>query len=137
MIKYPFLRCNKEKYNKNEEIPKELNFGLMKLSFAVKLPHKHIFDIIAKEKALIYKNIQKFIEYKNNNFNLSDKFTKPLKDGIFELKVDLQNKTSRSLYFYEKNQMIIFTNGFIKKSQKTPSKEIQKAIKIMEAYQNE
>ena len=90
-----------------------------------------------KEKALIYKNIQKLIEYKNNNFNLSDKFTKPLKDGIFELKVDLQNKTSRSLYFYEKNQMIIFTNGFIKKSQKTPSKEIQKAIKIMEAYQNE
>jgi len=90
-----------------------------------------------KERALIYKNIQKLIEYKNNNFNLSDKFTKPLKDGIFELKVDLQNKTSRSLYFYEKNQMIIFTNGFIKKSQKAPSKEIHKAIKIMEVYQNE
>ncbi len=90
-----------------------------------------------KERALIYKNIQKLIEYKNNNFNLSDKFTKLLRDGIFELKVDLQNKTSRSLYFYEKNQMIIFTNGFIKKSQKTPSKEIEKAIRIMEAYQNE
>ena len=77
---------------------------------------------------MIYKNIQKLIEYKNNKFNLSDKFTKPLRDGIFELKVDLQNKTSRSLYFYEKNQMIIFTNGFIKKSQKTPPKEIEKAL---------
>jgi phage-related protein len=90
-----------------------------------------------KERALIYKNIQKLIEYKNNNFSLSDKFTKPLRDGIFELKVDLQNKTSRSLYFYEKNQMIIFTNGFIKKSQKTPSKEMLKAMIIMEAYKNE
>jgi len=30
-----------------------------------------------------------------------------------------------------------FTNGFINKSQKTPSKEIQKAKKIMEAYKNE
>jgi len=90
-----------------------------------------------KERALIYKNIQKLIEYKNSNFNLSDKFTKPLQDGIFELKVDLQNKTSRSLYFYEKNQIIIFTNGFVKKSQKTPSKEIKKAKTIMEAYKNE
>jgi len=94
-------------------------------------------SLSVKERALIYKNIQKLVEYKNNNFNLSDKFTKPLRDGIFELKVDLQNKTSRSLYFYEKNQMIIFTNGFIKKSKKAPSKEIQKAIKIMEDYQNE
>ena len=86
---------------------------------------------------MIYKNIEKLIEYKNHNFSLSDKFTKPLQNGIFELKVDLQNKTSRSLYFYEQGQMIIFTNGFIKKSQKTPSKEIQKAKKIMEIYKNE
>ena len=94
-------------------------------------------SLSAKERALIYKNIQKLLEYKNNNFSLSDKFTKPLRDGIFELKVDLQNKTSRSLYFYEKDQMIIFTNGFIKKSQKTPQKEIEKALKIKEAYKNE
>ena len=89
------------------------------------------------ERALVYKNIEKLIEYKNNNYRLSEKFSKPLQDGIFELKVDLQNKTSRSLYFYEKNQMIIFTNGFIKKSKKTPRKEIQKAKKIKETYENE
>ena len=94
-------------------------------------------SLTIKERALILKNIEKLIEYKNNNYNLSTKFTKYLKDGIFELKVQLQNKTSRNLYFYEKDQMIIFTNGFIKKSQKTPSKEINKAKMIKEAYQNE
>jgi len=57
-----------------------------------------------------------------------------LQDGIFELKVALQNKTSRNLYFYEYNQTIIFTNGFIKKTQKIPSKEIKKAKVIREAY---
>ena len=36
--------------------------------------------------------------------------------------------------FYEHNQMIIFTNGFIKKTQKTPSREITKAKAIREAY---
>ena len=90
-----------------------------------------------KERALILKNIEKLVEYKNNDYSLSPKFTKYLRDGIFELKVELQNKTSRSLYFYEKNQMIIFTNGFIKKTQKTPPKEIEKAKAIKEAYQNE
>ena len=90
-----------------------------------------------QERALLYKNIEKLIEYKNKNFNLPNKFTKPLQDGIFELKVDLKNKTSRSLYFYEKNQMIIFTHGFIKKSQKVPLKELKKAKKIMEYYKNE
>ncbi len=94
-------------------------------------------SITVLERVLIYKHIEKLIEYKNNNFRLSDKFTKPLQDGIFELKVNLKNKTSRSLYFYEKNQMIIFTNGFVKKSGKTPQKEIEKAKNIMEEYTNE
>jgi len=91
-------------------------------------------SLTIKERALVLKNIEKLIEYKNNNYNLSPKFTKPLQDGIFELKVELQNKTSRSLYFYEHNQIIIFTNGFIKKTQKTPPKEITKAKAIREAY---
>jgi phage-related protein len=90
-----------------------------------------------KERALIYKNMEKLIEYKNNNYNLSDKFSKPLEDGIFELKVQLQNTTSRSLYFYEKDKMLIFTNGFIKKTQKTPRKEIDKAKIIREACKYE
>jgi len=47
-----------------------------------------------KERVLILKNIEKLIEYKNNNYSLSAKFTKPLQDGAFELKVELQNKSS-------------------------------------------
>ena len=53
-----------------------------------------------KERALIFKNIEKFIEYKNNNFIISSKFSKLLEDGIFELKIELQNKTSINLFFY-------------------------------------
>ena len=90
-----------------------------------------------KERALIYKSMEKLIEFKSNNYSLSDKFSKPLEDGIFELKVELQNTTSRNLYFYEKDKMIVFTNGFIKKSQKTPRKEIEKAKMIREAHKNE
>ncbi len=38
---------------------------------------------------------------------------------------------------YEKDQMIIFTNSFIKKNQKTPPREIEKAKMIREAYHHE
>ena len=114
------------------------NFKFDFASYNSTMPMIDFFDSLSiKERALILKNIEKLIEYKNNNYSLSPKFTKYLKDGIFELKVELQNKTSRSLYFYEKNQMIIFTNGFIKKTQKTPPKEIEKAKAIKEAYKNE
>jgi hypothetical protein len=55
----------------------------------------------------------------------------------FPLKVALQNKTSRSLYFYEKEQMIIFTNGSVKKQQKLPRKELEKAKTIRKGFQND
>jgi hypothetical protein len=53
-----------------------------------------------KERALILKNIEKLIEYKNNNYNLSTKFTKPLVDGIFELKVELQKIRLQEVYIF-------------------------------------
>jgi phage-related protein len=33
--------------------------------------------------------------------------------------------------------MVILANGFQKKTQKTPKKEIEKALKIKEEYENE
>ena len=111
------------------------NFKFDFASYNGTIPMIDFLDSLSiKERVLIFKNIEKLMEYKNNNYSLSPKFTKYLRDGIFELKVELQNKTSRSLYFYEKDQMIIFTNGFIKKTQKTPPKEIEKAKAIKEAY---
>lgn len=114
------------------------NFEYDFASYNDSIPMIDFLDKLSiKERALIYKNIQKLVEYKSNNFKLSDKFSKPLEDGIFELKVELQNTISRNLYFYEKDKMIIFTNGFIKKTQKTPRKEIDKAKMIKKAYQND
>ncbi|MFM7671810.1 MAG: type II toxin-antitoxin system RelE/ParE family toxin [Bacteroidota bacterium] len=39
--------------------------------------------------------------------------------------------------FFEPNNIIVLCNGFAKKTQKTPSKELRKAIKIMKAYYDE
>ena len=51
-------------------------------------------------------------------------YSEHLDDGIFELRCKLGSNITRSLYFFYNNGRIIFTNGFVKKSQKTPKNVI-------------
>jgi phage-related protein len=63
---------------------------------------------------------------------------KKLNDDIWELRTSFQSNDYRLLAFWDKsdnqNTLVICTHGFIKKSQKTPKSEIQKALKIKLEY---
>ena len=59
---------------------------------------------------------------------------KPLENKIYELRVKTKDKGYRLLYFAYVNRTFIFTHGFIKKTQKTPRKDIDKAIKRMNEF---
>ena len=52
--------------------------------------------------------------------NIREPYSKFLGDGIYEVRVQQVNNITRVLYFFVVNKKIILTNGFIKKSQKTP-----------------
>lgn len=58
---------------------------------------------------------------------LREPYSKYLRDGIFELRCQSGNNISRILYFFYCGNKIIMTNGFIKKTNKTPKKEIELA----------
>lgn len=60
--------------------------------------------------------------------------SKHLKDGIFELRTKLGSNIVRTLYFFHKNKIIVITNAFVKKTQKTPTKEIDRAIFSRKRY---
>lgn len=62
-----------------------------------------------------------------NGTELREPFSKHLENGIFELRASFSSNTSRVLYFFFTGRAIILTNGFIKKTQKTPRSEIEKA----------
>ena len=81
--------------------------------------------------------IDKLIELKNNGIRPKENLSKHLGDGIFELRASFDNRISRSLYFYESDRQIIFTNGFIKKGRKTPKSEIGKAMLIRNILRGE
>lgn len=70
----------------------------------------------------------------NFGFDLREPYSKSLGDGIFELRTQVGNSISRVLYFFIVGQKIILTNGFIKKTQKTPAKEIELAKKYRSDY---
>ena len=58
---------------------------------------------------------------------LREPYSAPLEDGIFELRCKLGSNITRALYFFYVGKRIVVTNGFVKKTQKTPSGEIKLA----------
>jgi len=50
-------------------------------------------------------------------------------EGIFELRFKGKEGQARVLFFFFYGKRIIFTHGFVKKTQKTPRKEIEIALK--------
>ncbi len=58
-------------------------------------------------------------------------------DGLYEIRVQQASDIFRIFCFFDQGQLIILTNGFQKKTQKTPKKEIEKAIKIKNEYESE
>lgn len=57
-------------------------------------------------------------------------------DNIWEVRVDFGGDTFRLLGFFDKGNLIILTNGFAKKTQKTPTSEINLAEQRKTDYQN-
>jgi phage-related protein len=57
--------------------------------------------------------------------------------GLYEIRVKLGRDIFRIFCFFDEDKLIVLTSGFQKKTQKTPKKEIEKALKIMEEYENE
>jgi len=58
-------------------------------------------------------------------------------DGLYEIRIKIGSDIFRIFCFFDKGKLIILANGFQKKTQKTPKKEIERALKIMEEYKNE
>ncbi len=57
--------------------------------------------------------------------------------GLYEIRVQLGSDIFRIFCFFDEGQLVVLANGFQKKTQKTPKKEIEMALKIKAAYENE
>ena len=84
-----------------------------------------------KMKAKILRELDLLEEFGNE---LEGETTKHLDDGIFELRVKFSSDITRIFFFFHIGKKIILANGFVKKTQKTPVKEIELAKKYRKDY---
>ncbi|MDD4566023.1 MAG: type II toxin-antitoxin system RelE/ParE family toxin [Eubacteriales bacterium] len=86
-----------------------------------------------KMRAKIFRLIE-LLEWQGNE--LREPYSKALGDGILEIRAQQGANITRVLYFFVIGRKIILTNGFVKKTQKTPQGEIDIAKKYRDEYIN-
>jgi len=61
---------------------------------------------------------------KEHGIHLRAPYSKPIRDGLFELRARIGTNLSRIVYYWNSKSSVVFLCGFIKKDQKLSVKEI-------------
>ncbi|WP_144607475.1 type II toxin-antitoxin system RelE/ParE family toxin [Algoriphagus algorifonticola] len=87
-------------------------------------------DIKAKNKVQYVLELIKQVE------KVPEKFLKHLEgtNGLYEIRIEYQSNIYTIFCCFDEGKLVILFNGFQKKSQKTPKKEIEKAERLMKDY---
>lgn len=90
--------------------------------------------LLSLDKKMRAKLADTIMILQDNGYELREPYSKHISEGIFELRAKLGSDITRVMYFFYVERHIILTNGFIKKTQKTPQSEIEKAKKYRADY---
>jgi len=102
--------------------------------------YKNYFeDFLKKQTVKVQNKIFKVIEAIETLERIPERYLKHLSgtDGLYEARIQLGSNIWRVFCFFDKGRLVILLNGFQKKTQKTPRKEIDKAIALMKQYYDE
>ncbi len=104
------------------------------------IAYKHYFEeFLRQQNTKVQDKIYKVIEIIETYERVPSNYLKHLKgtNGLYEARIKLGSNIWRVFCFFDKGKLVILLNGFSKKSQKTPQKEIDKAIRLMKLYYDE
>lgn len=99
------------------------------------ITYKHYFDDFLQK--LSWQEKEKFLrslDLLTTEDRKPSHYIKFIRDGIFEFRSNYGNTEFRVFFIYDGNTIVVLFNAFKKKTQKTPEKEIKKAIKLKEEY---
>ncbi len=102
--------------------------------------YKHYFeDFLKKQNTKVQDKIYKILEAIETLEKVPARYLKHLKGtkGLYEARVQLGSNIWRVFCFFDRGKLVILLNGFQKKTQKTPKKEIDKAVILMKQYYEE
>lgn len=102
--------------------------------------YKHYFeDFLKKQNTKVQDKIYKILEAIETLEKVPARYLKHLKGtkGLYEARVQLGSNIWRVFCFFDRGKLVILLNEFQKKTQKTPKKEIDKAVILMKQYYEE
>ena len=93
-------------------------------------------DFLKKQSIKIQNKIYKVIEIIETYERIPTQYFKYIAGtpGLFEARIKLGSNIWRVFCFFDEGKLVILLNGFQKKTQKTPKKEIEKATRLMSEY---
>jgi phage-related protein len=99
----------------------------------------HFEDFLLKQPEKVQNKIFKVIEAIETLEQVPSTYLKSItgSKGLYEARIKLASNIWRVFCFFDKGKLVVLLNGFTKKTQKTPKKEIQKAINLMNEYYQE
>jgi len=101
--------------------------------------HKHYFmDFYLELPEKVQEKIEYVFKIIRNVQNVPKKFLDYMAgtDGLYEIRIEFEGNIYRIFCCFDKGNLVVLFNGFQKKTQKTPKKEIDLALKLKEEYFN-
>lgn len=105
----------------------------------VKFYKHHFQEFLKAQSAPVKKKILQTLVWISTIDSLPVSIFKSIKnaDGLFEIRVEFAGNIFRVFCCFDEGELVILFNGFQKKTQKTPTNEIDKAKRLMKEYFNE
>ncbi len=96
-------------------------------------------EFLKKQPIKVQNKIFKIIEAIETLERIPENYLKKITGTkeLYEARISLASNIWRVFCFFDKGRLVILLNGFTKKSQKTPKREIEKALRLMNDYFNE
>lgn len=99
--------------------------------------YKHYFDDFFKEQTRkVQDKIIKVLDIIEHVERVPLTYLKYIEgtNGLFEVRVQIGTNIFRIFCFFDGNKFVVLLSGFQKKTQKTPSREIERAVRLMNEY---
>lgn len=99
----------------------------------------HFTDFYSKQNNKVQEKIEYVFKLVRQTERIPKKFFTHLAStkGLYEIRIEYESNIYRIFCFFDEGKLVILLNGFQKKTQKTPIKEIEIAERLKKEYFDE
>ena len=87
-------------------------------------------SLLPEDVDIIIKDLIKFIDSDKKGIHI-DRYSDHIEGKLHEFRTNITNNRQIRIFYFKREDEIIFLNGFLKKTQKTPPRQIEAAKKIL------